>query len=335
MSIMPWQEGFGFGYGTGIQWGGYDNPPRTTQPMPAPGGGSSVQPISGTDPNAIFHDAQKGIQDTLHDLNVMVDETRAIAEKSYRDAQASLDSAMTEIMRERDDKLDIDAMVGEYKSSIDQAVSSMALSAERHAEYQQLGLQAAMARGQLGANVFAVARESSRMTGQVMAQVVGQIGEIQAQAATQVGQFRIAGEQIAVQERAAQINALASLAGAQAQTSMQYAGIVAGITRDAGSFVSHMASLSANLAMAHVGAVMDQRKINASLSAASMQSQTQMNIARMQADTQLTLQQREQDFTESQQDWATGYLSELMNQTQTTGQQPQQQPAINFPAGLA
>ncbi len=223
-------------------------------------------------------------QDAMVQLERQQQQALAAAESALVESRAATQDVYNQVMAMPDVSEGFDQLIGEYQQTTEEAVNRMIFGVEKQAEYMQMQVQAAARTGRLGANTFAIMRESSRMTGQALGETFRVIGEFQMQAAGQVAGLRVREQELLQDDRHARIQVLANLAGIEAQSAFAYAGIVAGLSRDYGNMLANMASLSSNLQIAQINAATAQKQINAQLRMARMDENLKRELAAMDAE---------------------------------------------------
>lgn len=279
-------------FGSGIP---YDDFPSTTAT-----GNTSVF-IAGRSKSKRKDPLEEGL-DSLDDYMRNFEQIQARAREevseAYRGALDTTDGLQKQIMASlENDAVDVGALTGEYRQSIDESISRMTLAAEKNAEFQSLQVQGAARSGSLGANAFAVARETSAMIGRSLAQTLGAIAEVQKGAADTVANLVLQGENINLNKYTSEIGVLANLAGTKASLAMNYGGIVSGAARATGDFIANIANLSTSLRMAQANTTLDIRKINASLAATKVQANAQRELELLRQGFEREQQERSSEET--------------------------------------
>jgi len=268
------------------------------------GGSSGSAPI---DPYAGMREANLAIDAEINrvrqqaaDIDALYRSAREAANEGRAAALAETTSFINEIKATwQENKIDVDSVVGEYTDRLETAIGNMGAAAVRNAEFQTMQLSTLAATGKLGSNPFAVQRQMARSSGEVLAQVMGQIGTLQAHLADNRASLTMRGAEVNMQLFSQTMNTLAGLVGANAQIHMQYAGLVAGTYDSQARAQVQLAGLISNLVTMKVQGALDAAKIQHDMwrLRESFQHERSMTLLKMQHDAGM----QERGFTHDMQ----------------------------------
>ena len=301
-------------------------PPPTTTPQSGNTGNQRLYSPGQTE--SIYDDALENIQDFTQSYNVMLERTREDAMGLFNDAQAQTRSMINRIASRRSPAIPrMEEALASYKTEVESATSAMRTAVEKQAEFQNLQIEGAARAGRLGSNVFAIARESARLSGQVIGETLGRIGEIQMQGAEMAAELGAQTANFMQRDHETRISAMVNLIGSEVQMSMNYAGILADLSGQSTQFLSTMAQLSTGLSQQRMQGITGWNQVVASLQNARGQQETQYAVgtlgaiadiqtAQIAAETQLTVSREEREHEAAMAESGYDFVGELVEESE-------------------
>ena len=306
--------------------------PSSTTTPPSDNTGTSptgnLQLYSPGQAESIYDDALGNIQDFTQSYNVMLERTREDAMGLFNDAQAQTRSMINRIASRRSPAIPrMEEALASYKTEVESATSAMRTAVEKQAEFQNLQIEGAARTGRLGSNVFAIARESARLSGQVIGETLGRIGEIQMQGAEMAAELGAQTANFMQRDHETRISAMVNLIGSEVQMSMNYAGILADLSGQSTQFLSTMAQLSTGLSQQRMQGITGWNQVVASLQNARGQQETQYAVgtlgaiadiqtAQIAAETQLTVSREEREHEAAMAESGYDFVGELVEESE-------------------